>query len=236
MKIFQLIRAFKWSFALTFFLILAEAALEVLFPLFIGFAIDGAIAGDYNGPIQLMILGLLSLFIMAGRRFFDSRFYAKVFKQEGLRVAARNDLSPSKRTARLNMLREMVEFFENSVPMLVMSLVGLAGTLLIIATLNQKIFWSCLATLGVIIIVYLITSKRTFRLNKAYNDEAERQVDSLSTDSIPTVKRHLQDLMKWNIKLSDLETINFSITWVMLMGLLVMSIVWAVEGGINKYG
>ena len=42
--------------------------------------------------------------------------------------------------------------------------------------------------------------------------------------------------MKWNIKLSDLETINFSIAWIFMMGFLVWSIIISVEGGNVQYG
>ena len=42
--------------------------------------------------------------------------------------------------------------------------------------------------------------------------------------------------MRWNIKLSDLETINFSIIWFFMIALLLFSIKSSVVGGIVEYG
>ena len=43
-------------------------------------------------------------------------------------------------------------------------------------------------------------------------------------------------MMKWNIKLSDLETVNFSLAWVILGALLISSIVLIVENTSISYG
>ena len=64
----------------------------------------------------------------------------------------------------------------------------------------------------------------------------ERQVDIISKNEVPGLKNHLRDLMNWNIKLSDLETINFSVVWVFMMGFLVVSIIWAAGEGESNYG
>ena len=43
-------------------------------------------------------------------------------------------------------------------------------------------------------------------------------------------------MMKWNIKFSDLEAKNFSLSWIALIGFLVLSIVIAVSDGMVQYG
>lgn len=236
MKIKNIISRFKWKFILTFSLVLMEAGIAILFPLFIGFAIDDALKGVYQGAFYLGGLGFLSLLIGAARRFFDSRFYAKVFRQLGIDVSTKTEISPSKKTARLGMLGELVEFFENSVPAIVNSIIGLVGTLLIVAALNTKIFLGCLAILFLVFLVYALTKNRTIRFNAAYNNESECQVDVLNKNDLSGLKTHLKDLMKWNIKLSDLETINFSIVWLFMIVFLVLSIIWAVGDGAATYG
>ena len=236
MSITSIIQQFKWRFSFTLFLVLAEAGLAILFPLVIGHAINGALAGTYEGALYLGGLGVLSLLIGAARRFFDSRFYARVFKKLGLEVSTNVKVSPSKKTARLNMLREVIEFLENSTPEIIGSIIGLAGTLIIVASLNAKIFFGCLVILVVVIIVYALTKNKTIRFNAAFNNETERQVDVVSKNEIPDLKNHLHNLMKWNIKLSDLETINFAVVWMAMMGFLVLSIIWAVGDGTTNYG
>ena len=42
--------------------------------------------------------------------------------------------------------------------------------------------------------------------------------------------------MKWNIKLSDLEAANFSLSWIVLIMFLAGSIIISVNDGIMQYG
>ena len=236
MNIRYIIQTFKWKFTLTLLLVLTEAGLTVLFPLYIGFAIDDALKGETWGSITLGVLGMLTLLVGAARRFYDSRFYARIFKKLGLMLSRKEENTASQKAARLSMLGEIVEFFENSVPELVNSLIGLVGTLIIIAALHLKIFFGCVLILVVVVIVYAFTRNKTISYNAAYNNEMERQVNVLIQAKVPALKSHLKDLMRWNVKLSDLETINFSIVWMAMMVFLVLSIGWAVESSTANYG
>jgi ABC-type multidrug transport system fused ATPase/permease subunit len=81
-----------------------------------------------------------------------------------------------------------------------------------------------------------MSSKKTIQFNKSSNDEFEKQVDVISKNDEQELKIHLKKMMKWNIKLSDLEALNFSISWIVLITFLVASIVISVNDGIVKYG
>lgn len=237
MNIKAILKEHKLKFGFTLFLILLEAGLAILFPLFIGFSIDGAINGSYEGAIQLGLLGLAALIIGVGRRVFDSRFYAKVYQRIGSKAISKlKDGLSSIKAARLGMIRELVEFLENSLPELISNIIGLVGVVIIIATLNLKVFYGSLLVTAVIFLIYWFTSKKTIRLNKSSNDEFEKQVDVVSNNDEKELDLHLKAMMKWNIKLSDLEAMNFSISWIVLITFLVGSIVVAVSDGIIKYG
>ena len=75
-----LFRRFKKRISLTLFLVLGEAILDILFPLFIGFAINGLLEKDYLGVTALAVLGILSLLVGSGRRFYDTRAYAGIYR------------------------------------------------------------------------------------------------------------------------------------------------------------
>ena len=236
MKTSEIIKKYRWKFYFTLSLVMVESILAIFFPLFIGFAIDDALNDSYQGAFLLGGLGLLALIFGAGRRFFDSRFYAVVYQDFGLKsVKAIDAKDNSKRTARLNMLKEVVEFFENSLPELIGSVIGLVGVMVIILELNFKIFLGTLILTVLVFLVYAISRKKTLAHNSGYNNELERQVDAVSSDD-QGLKNHLGNLMRWNVKLSDLETINFSASWIFLMSFLVISIVIAIQDGVSNYG
>ena len=128
------------------------------------------------------------------------------------------------------------EFFENSLPELINNIIGLIGVVIIIATLNLNIFYLSLGITFLIFLIYWMTSPKTIRLNQSANDVLEQEVKVLSQNNEASLDRHLQEVMKWNIKLSDLEAGNFSLSWLTLTSFLILALVIAVGDGILMYG
>ncbi|UJH68751.1 ABC transporter six-transmembrane domain-containing protein [Allomuricauda sp. SCSIO 65647] len=228
---------FKWKLIFIFFLILIESAIELLIPLFIGFAIDNALDGSYTGAIQLGVLGTLIILIGGGRRFFDSRIYAKIYRRLGNATLLRIEENQSSiKTARLGMINEIIEFLENSLPALISTIIGMAGVVIIIASLNLNVFLAGLVATFLVFLIYFLTRKRTTHFNSVYNNEFEKQVDIITTNDDTLLASHLKNMMKWNIKLSDLEVFNFSMSWLVLIGFLVLSIIFSASLGNMTYG
>ena len=224
-------------FGFTCLLILSEALLTLLFPLFIGYAIDGSIKGSHLGIYQLGVLGLITLIIGAGRRFFDSRFYAKIYLQIGPKLnSGLKEHDISTKSARLGMIKELVEFMEFSLPELINAIINLLGVIIIIATLNINVFLGTLLSTLLIGLIYRVSSAKTFRLNSAANDEQEKQVQVISENDERSLKNHLNRMMRWNVKLSDLEAMNFSLSWLVLIVFLLFSIIISVDGQLMDYG
>ena len=231
MSLAKIFRRFRLRISLTFLLVLVEGLLAILFPLFIGYAINDTMDGTPKGMILLAGLGVASLLFGSLRRFLDSRFYAHIFRELGQELGSEEASPLSEQTARLNMLGELVEFFENSIPQIVMSLLGLGGILFILATLDLRIFVGCLMLLLMVLVVYAMSKRKTLQFNAGYNDATEQQVNVLASKNQVSLNNHLAKVMKWNIKLSDLETVNFAIVWLLVIGLLVLAIGWAVQHG-----
>ena len=237
MQIKLLLKQYKFRFALTLLLILAEAGIMLLFPLFIGKAIDGVIHDSRLGVFELGGLGLALLIIGVGRRVFDSRFYGKIYEAMGVRLVTQiKDDQPSVKTARLGMMREFFEFLENELPELINNIIGLVGVVFILFSLNIKVFYGSLTVTIIIFLVYWLTSKKTTGYNEAYNNEMERQVDVLAENDRNALKKHLKNMVKWNIKLSDLEAFNFSVSWVVALSFLVVAIIVSIDDGVAQYG
>ena len=235
----QLFHRFTFRILFTWLLVLFEAALFLLFPLFMGIAIDDYLAGSYRGVWLLGLLGVLSLLVGAGRRFYDTRIYANIYAQiapELVDAEKRRDSSVSIISARVNLATEFVEFFENTFPEIITNLIGLGGTLFIILFLNVQVFIACLISTVLIGVVYAATSNKTYRLNSGYNEELEKQVEVITKGIGSQLVDHFKKVMKWNIRLSDLETSNFSISWVFLFGVLLFAIVTVIDSGLTAHG
>ncbi len=225
MSIAFIIKQFRWSLLFVLALVVAEGIGFLLFPLFIGYAVNDMVNGSHNGLINLAILGVMELVVSSGRRFFDTRVYAKVFKEIGAKIINENHKqTDSVISARVNMFEELIYFMEKSMPEILVSLVSVIGTVIIIYSFSISIFTGCLLSLMLTAVVFGTTSKRTIRYNKNYNDTMEEQVKTIESRNPIKVDKYFKNLMRWAIKLSDMETINFSIIWLGMVGLLVFSI------------
>lgn len=134
------------------------------------------------------------------------------------------------------MLSELTDFFENSFPDLINSLIGLVGTVVILYALDFEIFLGCLAVLLLMVVVFWATSGRTKSLNYHYNNELEKQVTAIDNRTQQPLLHFMSGLMRWRIRLSDLETLIFGVIWLGMVGLIIFSVTEAVGSGTLKTG
>ena len=239
LSIKSLFKRFKWRVSFTLSLVVGETLLELLYPLFIGLAINDLLRDSFDGLIYLGILGVTATLIGTARRFYDTRIYASMYQTiapELVEKEQSRNSSTSTIAARTNLLNEFVEFFENSIPAVVTSLLGLIGVLIIICTLNLKVFFACLGLISLVILIYLVTGKLNYKLNAAYNSELEKRVNAIESANPRFIDSHFRSLMKWNIKLSDLETGNFFFIWIGIIALFIYTPIAAIDSSTTNYG
>ncbi|MCG8324421.1 MAG: ABC transporter six-transmembrane domain-containing protein [Thiotrichales bacterium] len=220
-------------------MVLIESMLDLLYPLFIGWAINGLLDDNHQGLYMLLVLGFSSVIIGSARRFIDTRIYAGIYEKVTPEMVVRErsrNTEVSKISARTNLLNEFVEFLENAMPEVIKALVGLIGVLIIIGSLNIEVFIACLGLLSIIVLIYLFTGRLNYRFNAGFNEELEHQVRVITYSKDEEMAKHFRQLMRWNIKLSDLETGNYFIIWLAVVGLFVFTPLSAVDSDVVNYG
>ncbi|MCG8639245.1 MAG: ABC transporter six-transmembrane domain-containing protein [Desulfobacterales bacterium] len=235
----NLVKRFWKKTCFTWIFVLLEGMFLILIPLVIGWAVDDLLQNEIKGIIQLAALCFFLLIIGAGRRFYDTRIYSKIYRVVCSEMALREfrrKTSVSKISARTNLFTEFIEFLENSIPDIVNHLIGLLGTLIIIYFIEIKIFWLCISATFITGLIFFVSQSRMLKFYKGQNDEFENQVALISTKDTKKMKKHFKDLMLWNIRLSDLETINYSLTWIVLSTALIVSVFFAVSSGSTDVG
>lgn len=223
-----LIKRFWKKTIWTWFLVILEGVTLLLFPLIIGWAVDDLINKQLAGIFQLAGLCLVLLIVGSGRRFYDTRAYGRIYKTVSNEMVGRQidgKINVSKIAARTNLFSEFIEFLENSIPDIFSHLIGLTGTLVIISIIDIRVFIACFVGTIITSLIFYFSQNKMLYLNKGQNDEFEKQVDLISSHDRSKIKTHFSRLTKWNIRLSDLETINFSLTWIALSFVLLISII-----------
>ena len=164
----------------TWLLVILESSCLLLMPLVIGWAVDGLFNNQTKGIVYLGSLCLVLLVVGAGRRFYDTRAYSSIYRAVSHEIVtneSRRNTGVSKVTARTNIFTEFIEFLENSLPEVFSQAIGFAGTLGIIAFIDFRVFWACLAGASLTSLIYFLSQKCMLRLNKGQNDEFEKHVD-----------------------------------------------------------
>lgn len=235
----SILKKYRFKVSVTLTLVILELVASLLYPLFIGFAINDLLNKSSEGVVMLIALTIVSILIGALRRFIDSRVYGKIFEviaQDLVKDEYEKNHSASKTSARISLLSELIEFFENTFPEIVGTLVGTIGTLVIIWTINRHIFFLCLLAIILIMLVYALTSKLNWNWNKLYNDEAEQLVTRLEVKNPSIMKQHFKSIIKLNIKLSDLEVVNFSLVTLIAMSIFIVSLLIITKEDTLLYG
>ena len=95
--------------------------------------------------------------IGSGRRFFDTRAYARIYRTvcaEMVVREVRRKSSLSQISARTGLFSELIDFLEESIPGILQQLINLVGTLAIVALINVKVFFACLVGMALTAAVY----------------------------------------------------------------------------------
>lgn len=211
----------------TMTLVVVSTLLWLLQPYLLGRAIDGLVADKW---IEVAYLGALQVgVLMIGmlRRYYDTRVYTRIYRVIGEEVITASQvygLELTRLTARANMLREVVRFFEFRVPATIRSAINLVGSLALLALISTPIFYICVAGMGVVVLISLLFSGPIFRLNKSLNDQLEHEVDVFEARSPTRTEEHLAAIAGWQVKRSDVEVgmfgiLNLTFTMVLLFSL-----------------
>ena len=217
----------------TLSMLTAERLCAVAVPLVLGLAINDLVEGSYRGVWILVALELAVLTIGTLRRLYDTRVYAGIYTDIADSTAQKFHISVTKRAARLQLGRELVDFFEWELPQLIAAVIGIVGSFVMLLWILPVIGAMSALVAALIGAVFILSKGRMFSLNKLLNNELERQVTMLETGSEFARRAHLGRLARWRIHLSDLEASNFAIAEAMLIALIVGAVVVTIETGMS---
>ena len=213
----------------TWLLVLVENVFMILLPLFIGFVIDGLLEQNLQ-PLWMFAVTLLMLVMVSvARRFYDTRVYGGIrvklakWVERGLR-----DSSVSVRNARLSMSRELVDFLEQDLPSLIAAIVQLCATVFILATFHIQLALCVVASGAVMLLIYAMSHQTFTLLNKALNDQLEKQVTILGSQSFVAIRTHFNQLKGCEIKLSDTEALMYGLIFIVLFTAVLVNL-WIVS-------
>lgn len=228
LTIATLLRVFTGRISLTWALILIETSLMALIPLFIGFAIDGLLAGSMIELWRLAAIMAALIGVAVIRRVYDTRVYGTVRVELGREQAARSaDLPVSALNARLAMGRELVDFLEQTLPEAMAAAVQLSIAVIVLYAFAPELALAGGGAALAMLIIYALFHRRFFRLNGALNQQTEQQVSVLEQRKGRPLQAHLMRLRRHEVRLSDTEAVLYGAIFIVLLGLILFNLWFA---------
>ena len=223
----NIFRRYWGSILTTLGLILVSSLLWLLQPFLLGVAIDGLIADDWSGVIWLAQLQFGVLAIGMTRRFYDTRVYARIYRdiaEQAVTASQEASLELTRITARAGMLREVVSFFEFSLPSSLRAVINLVGSVALLWFLSKTVLIACAIAIVLMALIGIGFSGRIRSLSRNISDQQEREVDVIAQQSRTETREHFRLLARWQIAFSDTDVIMFGLSNVVLTGVLLFAL------------
>jgi ABC-type multidrug transport system fused ATPase/permease subunit len=215
----KLIMRHRYRLVLTYILFSLETLGIFMRPFFLGEAVNDLMKGSYHGLIILSAVHAAWLIIGTLRHRYDTRTYSAIYTSMVTRFLSRRfgESDVSKLSAHSTLAREFVDFLEFDLVYIIEAAYNLVGSLILLCFYDSSVVMICMAILVPVMIMSFIYGRKMRQLNRKKNDELEKQVSTIATGNIHTIRQHYSNLRFWQIKISDLEAWNFGIMELMVM-------------------
>ncbi len=208
-------RAERLSIAGTYSLTLLENLCTLSYPAITGWAVDGLLKGSYRGLSALIAVWLVHLVTAFVRQRFDTRVFMGLYARLAVRTVAdqqRLGHGTSIVSARVEMMRDMVGFFEADVPAMFSQVVTVVGSLVMLFTYDLQAGLIAMAVLLPMGLVNAWYWRRALRLHRGLNDQIEREIEDIEAARPLRLRRHFGRVRRWHVQLSDSESWTWTVT------------------------
>jgi ABC-type multidrug transport system fused ATPase/permease subunit len=223
----------KYQLLLTYTLFGLEMLGLLLRPFFLGEAVNDLIKGSYHGLILLAASHVAWLIIGSIRHMYDTRTYSAIYTTLVTRLLSRRFAGGeiSKLSAHSTLAREFIDFLEYDLNYVIEACYNLLGSLILLYFYDKNVVLLCLLVLLPVMLVSYFYGKKMRRFTKLKNDELEEQVSIIGTRDRKKIFNHYQNLRRWQIKISDMEALNFGMMEVISVVVLVAALLITVKSG-----
>lgn len=196
-------------------------------PFVIGLAINALTEQVWTGVYWFIGLEVLVVLVGVVRRMYDTRAYGGIYREMGQNISVKaienhEDLSPA--IKRADLLQEVVDFFENELPMALGSTISIIGALVMLFVLSPSVGSVALLAAIAIATIFVLSRTRIKGLNALLNDELEARARLFMQREPKPLLAHFTGLVSHRIALSDLEARNFGISYLFVILLIAFAL------------
>lgn len=228
------LRRNRGRLAVTYSLTVVENVFELLYPFAIGLAVDGLLDDSWDGVVVLVAITLSHIAVGAGRQVYDTRSFNRLYADMASDLVERqrrDSVGTSSVAARTVLAGDYVDFLERDVAAAIAAAFAVFGSLLMLFVYDPVVgFFAALLLVPVVVIdTWLV--RRSGRIYRRLNDLTEREVSAIERGRAHELRRHFRLIGRhWN-RLSDTEAVSWVVIELLAVGLVVIALLRATDGG-----
>lgn len=227
-SLWSIFSAYRWRLLATYALFNLENLLRLAQPLVLGWAIHDLLQSSWLGLAIFFGQHVLYLVLSAGRRVYDTRCFTRIYADlaTGLVLDQRGrQVKVSRVAARSGLSREIVDFFERDVAVVLYILYSVIGALVMLCWADWVLVWWCLALLLPACVLSRWTGRQSLLLNGRLNDQLEREVEIIERAQPAEVRSHFDLVRRWRIALSDRDAWSFGMLELLIFAVMAAALV-----------
>src|SRR5262245_26813120 len=211
-RLWSIFSAYRWRILATYALFNLENLLRLAQPLVLGWAIHDLLHSSALGLAIFFGQHVLYLAIASARRLYDTRCFTRIYADLATGLVLdqrRRKVEVSRVAARSALSREVVDFFERDMVVVIYCLYSVIGALAMLAWADPALVPWCLALLVPAYLLSRWTGRQGLVLNGRLNDQMEREVEIIERARPAEVRGHFDLIRRWRIALSDRDAFSF---------------------------
>jgi ABC-type multidrug transport system fused ATPase/permease subunit len=232
----------NWSsIVLVYLLNITESICSLLIPSSVGLLINSIIHHTAIGFVAFAVAYIGWQGLAMVRKIMDTWIFSGIYNEicldtieQHTEVMEANETS--KLNARIELLKQVVAFFETDFPFMVTSVVSIVGSAWLLYFYNASLLLVCLLVIVPSLWVNYWFGRRLQAITAHVNDEYEKQLDVLARRNSMELRSYFANVRKLNIRRSNMQAYNFGTLEIFVFAMIFMSVVIICSTPAMSYG
>jgi ABC-type multidrug transport system fused ATPase/permease subunit len=230
----------KVEISLTYLLNIIENLSYMLLPAAAGLLVDGFIAKRFDGLWFFVAAYIFWYGTAMVRRVYDTKVFTKVYNIISIKTILHHHeqkIESSTINARIELLKQLVSFFEVDMPFLLSNLIQMFGAFFILFFYDPKVMVVCLIVILPSFAINYFFGKKMQNVATNVNDQYEKQIDMIQSKADETtLMSYFSSVRVLNIRRSNLEAWNFGVLEIFVLVMIVASMYMICQNPLLKHG
>ncbi len=230
----------KAKISITYLLTVIENVSNMLLPAAAGLLVDGFIEKKMSGLWFFIAAYIFWYGTAMIRRVYDTKVFTEIYNAISIKTIVHHqeqNIDSGTINARIELLKQMVNFFEVDLPFLMNNLIQMFGAFFLLYFYDPKVMIVCLVVILPSFAINYFFGKKMRTVATSVNNQYEKQMDMIQSKADElSLKSYFGSIRILNIRKSNLEAWNFGFLEIFVLIMIISSLYMICQNPNLKHG